>query len=199
MGQMGKTKSIQENDYKKNHQNRCNSLRWPNLTHLGRQRDLWVKLTHLGRMKVNSLDFFSSQRLKALLMINSLVFTSVFISISSVSLKSIVPFIVARFITGITCGLFSGVATMYLSEIAPRSLRGSCSTLYQLAYAIGVLVSNICGLPQFFGTLEKWPFLYGITLIPALVHVCFLPFCVETPKFMFLNRNKSDEAEVSEY
>ncbi len=105
-------------------------------------------------------------RLKSLMIINSLVLTSAFLSILSVPVKSIAPFIVGRFVAGIMCGLFSGVANMYLSEIAPRPMRGSCGTLYQLAYAIGLLCSNIFGLPNYFGTLDYWPFLYGITLVP---------------------------------
>ncbi len=45
------------------------------------------------------------------------------------------------------------------------------------------------------GSIDLWPYLYAITLIPSVVHFFFLPFCVETPKYLFINRNIPIEAE----
>jgi MFS family permease len=127
--------------------------------------------------------------------VNALVFLSGALSVLSVQVKSYMPFIFARFLTGITSGMFTGVGPLYLSEIAPRNLRGAAGTMHQLAIVIGILSSNIMGLPSVFGTIELWPYLYAITLIPWLVHFIFLPFCVETPKYLFINRDDPRETE----
>jgi MFS family permease len=104
---------------------------------------------------------------------------------------------IARFLHGIVCGLFSATATIYLAEIAPRSLRGAAITLHQSALQLGILISNASGSSGVLGTPQLWPYLYGVGVIPALVSLCFLPFCSESPKFVFLKKNDSAGAEQS--
>jgi MFS family permease len=130
-------------------------------------------------------------------MVNSLVIVSGSLTVISKIVKSYVPFIFGRFLTGIYCGLFTGVGPLYLSEIAPKNLRGAAGTLNQLAIVIGILLTNVMGLPQIFGTSELWPYLIGATIIPTMVHFIFFPFCVETPKFIYINRNDPQQAEKS--
>jgi hypothetical protein len=60
---------------------------------------------------------------------------------------------------------------------------------------MGILSSNIMGLPKLLGSVASWPYLYAITLIPCLINFIFLPFCVETPKYLFINRNDASETE----
>ncbi len=136
-------------------------------------------------------------RLKALLVINSLAVTSAILSISSASLKMIAPFLIARFLNGLMCGMFGCVATIYLTEIAPRSLRGAAGTMHHLASAIGILATNVCGLSTVLGSTHLWPYLFALTLIPAAIHILFLQFCVETPKYVYINRNDPVEAKRS--
>lgn len=50
---------------------------------------------------------------------------------------------------------------MYLSEIAPTSLRGFAGVFNQLAITAGVLVSQILGLDVVLGTNELWPYVLG--------------------------------------
>jgi hypothetical protein len=58
-------------------------------------------------------------------------------------------------------GLNTGIAPMYLSEIAPTSLRGLCGTFNQLAICTGVMVAQILGLQSVLGTETWWPFVLG--------------------------------------
>ncbi len=51
---------------------------------------------------------------------------------------------------GLFCGLFSGILPLYLSELAPKNLRGTIGTLNQLMIVFGILVTNILGLPQLY-------------------------------------------------
>uniref|UniRef100_A0A0K0DPE5 MFS domain-containing protein n=1 Tax=Angiostrongylus cantonensis TaxID=6313 RepID=A0A0K0DPE5_ANGCA len=72
---------------------------------------------------------------------------------------------------------------MYLTEVPPTNLRGMIASLHQLLITIGILVSQIFGLPYIFGTQERWPFIFGFTAIPALLQVMTLPIIPESPRF----------------
>ncbi len=109
-----------------------------------------------------------------------------------------IPFLVGRFVYGIICGLFSSVAPIYLSEIAPRNLRGAMSTLHQFIFLLGLLIANILGSSKIFGTSELWICLYAVKC--ALAAVCFglSIFCFESPKFVYIKQNDSEKARKSE-
>ena len=58
-------------------------------------------------------------------------------------------------------GINTGLAPMYLSEIAPVSLRGLCGVFNQLSITLGVLISEIVGLNEVLGRKETWQFALG--------------------------------------
>ena len=58
----------------------------------------------------------------------------------------------------------SGVAPLYVSEIAPIALRGLCGTLIQAAICTGVLVAEVIGLDIVLGTENLWPLAVGESL-----------------------------------
>ena len=60
---------------------------------------------------------------------------------------------------------------------------------------LGNLITNVMGLPQLLGTDSSWPYLLGIMFIPAVVHIVGLPFCVDSPKYLYITRNKPDKAK----
>merc|ERR1719410_2667180 len=49
--------------------------------------------------------------------------------------------LVGRFIAGMSIGLLSSVIVLYQSELAPASMRGALSTLYQLGITFGILLA----------------------------------------------------------
>lgn len=111
--------------------------------------------------------------------------------------ESFVPFILSRFIVGAMCGLFSGIGTiMYLSEIVLRNLRGSAGTLHQLSIVLGILSWNIFGLSSLFGQIKQWPLLFVFQLLPTLIQFICMPFCVETPKYVYIKKNDSLRARI---
>jgi MFS family permease len=136
-------------------------------------------------------------RLKSLMLINMLLILSVFMTGLTINLRSLRPFLAGRFLYGPTCSLFSGVASIYLFEIAPRRLRGAAGTMHQLVLTLGLTLVNVFGLPMLLGTIELWRHLYTIMLVIVLLHVSLLPFCVETLKFVYIKRNDTHEAETS--
>jgi MFS family permease len=136
-------------------------------------------------------------RLRTLFIANCIVVINRVLSVVSLPLQTLIPFMIARFLHGLVCGIFMCTATVYLSEIAPRNLRGVAITLHLLAFQMGTLVSNSLGLPEIFGTAKRWPYLYAIALLPTLIHFCLLPFCLESPKFVYFKKNDAVTTEQS--
>ncbi len=60
---------------------------------------------------------------------------------------------------------------------------------------IGILVSNILGLPYMLGNRVLWPVLVSLILIPSIVQIIGLGFVCESPKFLYINRCLENEAE----
>jgi MFS transporter, SP family, solute carrier family 2 (facilitated glucose transporter), member 1 len=92
-------------------------------------------------------------------------------------------------------GLNSGLAPMYLTEISPANLRGSTGSFAQLFVTIAILFSQILGLPFLLGTPQRWPCIFGFTIVPVIVQLCTLTFCPESPKFNLVVRGRKEQAE----
>ncbi|XP_055350367.1 solute carrier family 2, facilitated glucose transporter member 1-like isoform X2 [Paramacrobiotus metropolitanus] len=99
--------------------------------------------------------------------------------------------IIGRFVTGLNSGINSGVPPMYFTEISPASLRGAVGSIHQLFITIAIWVSQILGLPFILGTSWGWPWLFGLSVVPCIYQLLTLPFCPESPKYLYLD--KGDE------
>jgi hypothetical protein len=137
-------------------------------------------------------DYFG--RKKALLLTNVFTFTSGILAVIAKPIKSYESLIVGRFFAGVQSGLFSGIIGLYLSEIPPKEIRGRVGCLNHFTLSVGILSANVLGLDETLGTDTSWPFLVGITFIPMIVHLVFLPLCTETPKYLFSNPDKARKA-----
>ncbi|KAJ8338218.1 hypothetical protein SKAU_G00371840 [Synaphobranchus kaupii] len=103
--------------------------------------------------------------------------------------------ILGRFIIGAYCGLASGLVPMYVGEIAPTSLRGALGTLHQLAIVTGILLAQILGLESLLGSEELWPVLMGLTVLPTVLQMALLPFCPESPRYLYIIRCQEHHAK----
>jgi MFS family permease len=139
----------------------------------------------------------SKIRCKALMITNVLALVSSGLSILTIPVQALWPFLVARLLNGFMCGSFNCVASVYLMEISPRHLKGSIGTLYNIALEAGIVCTSVFGLPSIFGTAALWLYLYIISMVPFLINLICLPFCVETPKYVFTYRNDSESVEKS--
>ena len=99
-----------------------------------------------------------------------------------------------RAIGGINCGLSIGIAAMFLTEIAPRHLRGMIGACNQLAITIGIFVSYLVTLRQFLNTPTLWPVAIGVGGIPGVVALAISPFTVESPRWLYLKKNDEEGA-----
>uniref|UniRef100_A0AAY4AQI1 Solute carrier family 2, facilitated glucose transporter member 4 n=1 Tax=Denticeps clupeoides TaxID=299321 RepID=A0AAY4AQI1_9TELE len=134
-------------------------------------------------------------RRKAMLINNLLAFIGAGLMAMSKLCQSFEMMILGRFTIGAYCGLASGLVPMYVGEIAPTSLRGALGTLHQLAIVTGILIAQILGLESLLGDKDLWPVLMGLTVVPTVLQMALLPFCPESPRFLFIVRCQEHHAK----
>uniref|UniRef100_A0A3Q4HUN5 Solute carrier family 2, facilitated glucose transporter member 4 n=1 Tax=Neolamprologus brichardi TaxID=32507 RepID=A0A3Q4HUN5_NEOBR len=128
----------------------------------------------------------ASFRRKAMLINNLFAFIGGSLMGMSKLCRSFEMMILGRFVIGAYCGLASGLTPMYVGEIAPTSLRGALGTLHQLAIVTGILFAQVLGLESLLGSEHLWPVLLGLTVVPTVLQMALLPFCPESPRFLYI-------------
>lgn len=92
-------------------------------------------------------------------------------------------------------GVTSAVAPLYMVEIPPTHIRGTLGGLHQFFIVLAILISQILGHPKVLGNELYWPYLFGIGIIPIVFQLLTLPFCPESPKYLYLDKDKEAKAE----
>jgi MFS transporter, SP family, galactose:H+ symporter len=88
-----------------------------------------------------------------------------------------------RLVVGIGIGFSSVVAPLYISEVAPATVRGSLVSLYQFAITVGILAAYLIDYALAGG--EQWRWMLGLAVIPSLVLVGGMVVMPESPRFLF--------------
>ncbi|VDM02003.1 unnamed protein product [Schistocephalus solidus] len=100
-----------------------------------------------------------------------------------------------RFLSGLNSGITIGVASLYLTEIAPLNLRGFIGACHQLAVTMGIVISYCATIKQAFNTDTLWPLAIAIGAIPPAVSCFLLPMCPESPRYLYLIKNREEDAK----
>ncbi|KAJ4354124.1 uncharacterized protein N0V89_005857 [Didymosphaeria variabile] len=128
-----------------------------------------------------------------------LVFTLVYIAgifgqtFSSGSLSGLYA---SRFIAGLGIGTTTVIPSIYLTEIAPRSIRGLITLQYACCQQLGVVFGfffNYGITKHNAGTQLQWQLPTALQLIPAVIWGVGLLFTPESPRYL-LSKNKRTEA-----
>jgi MFS transporter, SP family, galactose:H+ symporter len=90
-----------------------------------------------------------------------------------------------RFISGLGVGAISVAGPIYLAEISPSHYRGAFVACYQLAIAIGILMSYFVN--YLFASSADWRWMFAIGIFPALFQMFALFFVPESPPWLFKN------------
>ncbi|XP_010432317.1 PREDICTED: sugar transporter ERD6-like 14 [Camelina sativa] len=85
---------------------------------------------------------------------------------------------VGRLLQGVSVGIFSYLGPFYISEIAPKNLRGAASSLVQLFTGVGLSVIYALG------TVVDWRNLAILASIPSLMVLPLLFFVPESPRWL---------------
>lgn len=112
--------------------------------------------------------------------------------VSSRHAGSVEMLLLARLVVGLSSGLVTSTIPMYLTEIAPLSIRGAMGVLCPLGLTVGVLVAQILGLQSVLGQQETWHYLLGLFALLTLLSMVALPFLPESPKYLYIVRGQEE-------
>ena len=104
---------------------------------------------------------------------------------------SVDSLITSRVIVGFAIGVASFTVPLYISEIAPRRVRGALVSLNQLAITIGIVVSYLVD-DAFAGTSHGWRYMFLAGIAPALVLGIGMLFMPESPRWLIAHKRKAD-------
>ncbi len=102
-------------------------------------------------------------------------------------------FLIFRFLGGIGVGASSVTAPVYIAEIAPANMRGRLVAMFQFNIVLGILLSYFSNYLIGAGD-SSWRWMLGVQSFPSLLFLILLRFVPESPRWLFLKRNKVEEA-----
>lgn len=112
---------------------------------------------------------------------------------------NLTQFAIARFVGGLGIGAASMLSPLYISEIAPSSIRGTLVSLYQLAIVLGINLIYFVNYKiaeagnQAWNIDMGWRYMIGSGMIPALLFLILLFLVPESPRWL-VKRGRHDEA-----
>src|ERR687890_2342267 len=105
--------------------------------------------------------------------------------------QSVEVLIIFRFVLGLGVGTASALVPSYISESAPTDIRGSLSSLFQLAITIGILLAYLVNAVFAPADIWRWPL--ALAVVPAAVLFVGMYFMPETPRWL-VSKGRGGEA-----
>eukprot|EP01135_Chromosphaera_perkinsii_P004077 Nk52_evm8s268 gene=Nk52_evmTU8s268 len=90
---------------------------------------------------------------------------------------------VGRFLVGLASGLSTVAVPMYLNEISPLRFKGTMGVLTQMGIVVGILIANIFGMKEVFGTESEWQYVFFIACVFPVVCLIVMPLMPRSPTF----------------
>ncbi|WP_254172813.1 sugar porter family MFS transporter [Planktothrix pseudagardhii] len=100
--------------------------------------------------------------------------------------------VIGRIIVGVGIGIASFISPMYISEVAPKSIRGTLVFLNQLALTLGILLSYWVDY-LFTNVSEGWRLMLGLAIVPALALALGMAKMPDSPRWLIM-RNRGGQA-----
>ncbi|PZF65329.1 MFS transporter [Curtobacterium sp. MCBD17_013] len=115
-------------------------------------------------------------------------------------------FVVFRLIGGLGIGTASVIAPAYISEVAPKGIRGRLASFQQLAITLGIFAALLSdqviaiggggtASGHFWG-LEAWRWMFLVGVIPSVVYGVLALVLPESPRYLAAQGRKDDAREV---
>lgn len=113
------------------------------------------------------------------------------------SFKSWVQFTIGRLITGLAVGVVTVLCPLFISESAPKDLRGNFVFCFQLCITLGIFIGYCCtfGTKNLEGT-ALWKLPLGLCFVWSLILIISMLLLPESPRYL-IGKNKVDDAKKS--
>lgn len=107
---------------------------------------------------------------------------------------SVAALVVGRLVAGFGVGFVSAINILYMSEVAPRKVRGAIVSCYQFAITIGIMLASCVG----YATRDRedtgaYRIPIGVQILWALVLAAGLIVLPESPRY-YIKKGRSDMA-----
>jgi sugar porter (SP) family MFS transporter len=145
---------------------------------------------------------------KKLLLLSALLFAAT--SIGNALAPTFAIFVAWRILGGVAIGLASSLSPMYISEVAPASMRGKLVSVNQLTIVVGILLAQfinwylVRNLPanatdefirsSWFGQ-QGWRWMFGLTAVPSALFFFSMFFVPESPRWL-AKQGRGDQARA---
>ena len=90
--------------------------------------------------------------------------------------------VIARIVAGMAIGVASFVAPLYISEIAPVSIRGKLVSTNQVALTSGIVISYL--IDYAFSGAHAWRWMFALAAVPAAVFAGGLMLIPDSPRWL---------------
>lgn len=105
-------------------------------------------------------------------------------------------FLLFRFLGGVGVGASSVTAPVYISEIAPASMRGRLVAMFQFNIVLGILISYLSNYLIGRGGEDAWRWMLGVQVVPSLLFLVLLRLVPESPRWLYTKAGKKDQARA---
>lgn len=105
--------------------------------------------------------------------------------------------VLSRFVLGLSAGLAAVTLPVYLSEIAPRQVRGAVTAFYNFAIVSGQFMGFVVGASL--ASLEAWRWMLGLAVVPSILFFIGLFFIWESPRWLVKQRREREAWEILRY
>jgi MFS transporter, SP family, galactose:H+ symporter len=138
---------------------------------------------------------------KPLLAFSALIF--VIGSLGSAFAGNYETLIYVRIFLGLALGIATFTAPLYLSEIAPKEIRGMMVSTYQLMITIGIVVAYISDLYfvhlnniNIISDAAAWRWMLGVVAIPSAFMLFIVIYIPRSPRWVAIKGNNAEALKI---